>query len=258
MIDTQIGPYLLNSIVTGDARELAKAIPDESIGLILTSPPYNVGLKYEGYDDNLPEDDFIQFNRDWLTEAYRICQEGGRAYIIVSDRMLWWFRDIATSIGWTFTQKLTWCKPNFVGTAGRVSGDWDYMTEDILLFRKGKRTPMRSSDKSEATTHNWFVETVPQSNFRDGRIHPAQLPISLCMKLIDRTPGEPVLDPFAGSASVLVAAKKLARAYIGFELVQKVAERARERIKNTQAPLFVLQLEQATMEFDQRERRGDD
>jgi DNA modification methylase len=211
------------------------SLPPESIGMILTSPPYNVGLKYDGYDDNLPDDEFKSFNRSWLEVAYGRTQESGRLYTIVSDTMLWWFREVAEAVGWQFAQKLTWCKPNFVGKAGRISGDWSHMTEDILLFRKGKRTPMLHG---ESTTHNWFVETAPQSNYKEGRIHPAQLPLGLCRKIIGRTPGDPVCDPFAGSGSVLVAAKELGRAFIGFDIVSSVAERANERIDGVPCPMI--------------------
>lgn len=216
--------------------------------MVITSPPYNVGLKYEGYEDNLAEIAFLSLNEAWLEEAYRVCKESARLYAVISDKMLWWFKDLAIDIGWTFGQKLVWCKPNFVGAAGKVTGDWNYMTEDILLFRKGNRTAML---RGEGTTHNWFVETVPQTNFNGGRIHPAQMPVSLCRRLIDRTPGEPILDPFCGSGSVLVAAKELERSYFGCELIAKVAERARKRLAVTkvQPPLFVEQPTQQELDL---------
>jgi DNA modification methylase len=235
---------MIDSIVTGDACEVMHQLPDDSIGMVLTSPPYNVGLHYDGYDDNLPHDEFVEFNRQWLSEAYRVASSGARLYAVISDKMLFWFRDVALAGGWTYQQKLTWCKPNFVSCAGKITNDWNHMTEDILLFRKGKRTPMLNG---ESTTHNWFVEVSPQSNYKEGRIHPAQMPISLCMKLIDRTPGTPILDPFCGSGSVLVAAKKLGRQYIGIELVEAVAERARVRLDATQLPLLVTQPQQAPL-----------
>ena len=185
----------------------------------MTSPPYNVGLRYDSYNDRIPDEEYKDLNREWLADAYRVMAESGRMYVVLGDSMLWWFRDMAIEAGWIFTQKLVWCKPNFVGSAGKVKNDWNYMTQDILLFRKGKRTPMQSGD---TTTHNWFIETVPQSNFHEGRIHPAQFPVSLCMRILDRTPGEPVLDPFAGSGSVAVAAKKSGLTFIGFEIVEEV------------------------------------
>ena len=231
-----------NQIVTGDAISVMAHLPSESIGLIITSPPYNIGLNYIGYDDNLSADEFRNFNFKWLSIAYRICIDGARMYVVVSDQMLWWFRDLAEKAMWTFAQKLVWCKPNLCGKGGRkISEDWNFMTEDILLFRKGKRTPMQSG---LSTTHNWFVETVPQSNFKEGRDHPAQWPLNLPLRILSRTPGEPVLDMFVGSGQALRAAKILGRKYIGIELVEDVAELARKRVRETQPPLFVPEPEQ--------------
>ncbi len=232
------------TVQLAQADALRMPLADGSVGMILTSPPYNVGLKYDGYNDSMPHDEFLQFNRDWLAEAYRVMVDTGRMYTIVSDSMLWWFRKMAIEIGWTYVQKLVWCKPNFVGSAGKVTNDWNYMTEDILLFRKGLTVPML---RGETTTHNWFVETVPQSNFHEGRIHPAQYPVSLCMRIIDRTPGEPILDPFAGSGSTLVAAKRLGRKAIGFDLVSNVVKRASKRLDKSQEPLLVIEYEQASL-----------
>jgi hypothetical protein len=176
-------------------------------------------------------------------------RSGGRknhecVHQVYSCQMLWWFREYAEKAGWKYGQLLTWCKPNFCGHPGGISADWNMMSEQILLFRKGKRTPMLNSDHI-STTHNWFVEPVPQSNFNDGRIHPAQMSLRLCKKIISRSPGEPVLDPFTGSGQVLRAAKALGRPYIGIELVPQVAERARSFVANSQqkqtrgqAPLF--------------------
>jgi site-specific DNA-methyltransferase (adenine-specific) len=231
-------------IAISQANALALPLADESVDVILTSPPYNVGLKYDGYDDNLSENEFIEFNKQWLTESFRVCSRIARVYVVISDSMLWWFRDVAIETGFAFVQKLVWCKPNFVGSAGKVTNDWNYMTEDILLFRKGKRTPMQNGN---TTTHNWFVETVPQSNFTEGRIHPAQFPVSLCLRILDRTPGDLIMDPFCGSGSVLVAAKKLGRAAIGFDLIGDVTHRAYKRVTNTMYPLLTIPVTQGEM-----------
>jgi site-specific DNA-methyltransferase (adenine-specific) len=77
-----------NEIITGDCREVMATFPPESIGLILTSPPYNVGLKYEGFDDRLPEEDFKQFNFEWLEQAYRVAMDTARLYVVLGDKML--------------------------------------------------------------------------------------------------------------------------------------------------------------------------
>lgn len=234
----------LNQIITGDCRDVMKTIPDEFAEMIVTSPPYNVGLKYDGFDDNLSEQEFRDFNHDWLLEAFRISKDTSRMYVAVSDNMFWWFREVAESVGWTYAQKLTWCKPNFVSRGRRISNDWNYMSEDILLFRKGERTPMLSHRK--VTTHNWAVIAVPQSNYNESRI-PAQMPFSLCFKLIARTPGDIVLDPFCGSGQVLRAAKALGRSYLGIELVPGVAKKARSFVSGTRVLNKELQEDQIHM-----------
>ena len=214
-------------------------LADESVGVILTSPPYNVGLKYEGFIDDIPHDEHVEFSKAWIKEAFRVAKEGSRGYFIVSDPMMWWIRPLAEEIGWKFGQLLTWCKPNFAGKPHRISGDWNYMSETILLFRKGKRTPMLEAPKSySVNTHNWFRDVVPQSNFKEGRIHPAQLPVSLCFKILARTPGDPVLDLFAGSGSVLVAAKQLGRRYVGFDIVESTCRKAKTRVGQSYALMF--------------------
>lgn len=222
---------LINRIITGDCIYVMRQMDDESVGIILTSPPYNVGLNYEGFEDNLTDKEHKQFSKSWLAEAYRVTKETGRLYVVVGDKMLYWFKPLAETVGWKYVQKLVWVKPNLVGKS-KISQDWNYMSEDILLFRKGKRNPMLISSTKD-TTFNWIKATVPQSNFRAGRHHPAQFPHELCRKIISRTPGNPVLDPFAGSGQVLRTAKSLGRDYVGIELVDEVAKRARMYVSGT-------------------------
>lgn len=236
-----------NGIYCGDCLDLMRRIPDNSVNIILTSPPYNVGLKYDGFEDKLTDKEHKAFTAEWLKEAYRVTADTGRMYVIVSDRMLWWLKGKAEKAGWTFVQLLTWCKPNFVGSAQRLKEDWNFMTEQILLFRKGTRTPMLKA--LGATTHSYFEETVPQSNFKEGRIHPAQLPLPLREKILSRTPGDLVLDPFAGSASVCLAAQNLGRQYIGIDIVESVVERARARLNTANPPLFVLEPQQTALDL---------
>ena len=236
----------INQIITGDCIKVMGSFPEESIGMILTSPPYNVGLKYDGFDDNLPEDEFREFNKEWLAGAFRVIEDTGRMYSVISDKMLWWFKDLSIEIGWNFIQPLVWCKPNLIGGTKRITGDWNIMTENILLFRKGERTSMLKGGKN-VNTFNWFKEVSPQSNHKGGRHHPAQMPFSLCQKIISRTPGDPILDPFCGSGQVLRAARSLKRNYIGIDLVSTVTEKARDFVNGE---IYRLP-EQAKLGFDE-------
>jgi len=214
-----ISPYYSRNglvIYKGDCRDILPQLPAESIGLTLTSPPYNCGLKYSGYEDDLPNEAFRELNRAWLAEVFRCSKETARLYAVVSDKMLWWMRPLGEEAGWTWGQLLVWCKPNFSGGTTRVSGDWNMMTEWVLLYRKGKRVPMLASGE---TTHNYVVIPSPQTNWKKERKeHIAQWPSKLPLHLLARTPGDVVLDPFMGSGATLLAAGELGRQAIGIEV----------------------------------------
>lgn len=229
-------PYYQDDYATiyhGDCREILPTLP--KVDLIFTSPPYNVGLKYISYNDDMPDDKFEEFCKEISLLLFEMANESARYYSVVSDKMLWHYKESAEVSGWKYCQKLTWCKPNLAGGA-RIGGDWNYMSEDILLFRKGKRTAMINGC---GTTHNYFVISSPQSNFNGekAKIHVAQFPIELPKKIISRTPGETTLDPFMGSGTTLRAAKDLQRKAIGVEIEEKYCEIAAKRLSQEVLPL---------------------
>jgi DNA modification methylase len=226
----------INKIICGDYESIIDyGIPSDSIDITITSPPYNIGLDYgDKYDDNISAIEYVDFCYNWLGSVYAITKETGRLYCVLDDRLIWDMRVIAEEIGWNYVQLLAWCKPNFAGKA-RFSGDWNSMTEYVLLFRKGKSTKMLNPklEDLKVTTHNWFVETAPQSNFKrdyQKKVHPAQIPVNLIRKWIARTPGQVVLDPFCGAGSVCIAAKELGRDYIGIDISEEYCRLAEERI----------------------------
>jgi site-specific DNA-methyltransferase (adenine-specific) len=68
----------LNKITTGDCREVMKEMPANSIDLMVTSPPYGVGIAYDSFDDDINIDDYKEFSKEWLTEAFRVLKPDGR------------------------------------------------------------------------------------------------------------------------------------------------------------------------------------
>lgn len=216
----------------GDCREIMKGMPDGAVDIVFTSPPYNCGLPYETYDDNLSEEEFHQFNCEWFTECVRVMAENSRMYIVCSDKLMFDLKNISETTKARFSQLLVWCKPNLSGGAGKISGDWNYLTENIILFRKGKRTPMVSTNTN---THNFFVIPSPQTNFvKDKKLHIAQFPVELPKRILSRTPGNVVMDPFMGSGTTGVACVQMNRKFIGIEIEPKYFEIAVNRIKKAQ------------------------
>jgi len=226
-------PYYEDRWVTiyhGDCREILPQL-DVKVDLVLTSPPYNVGLVYgEGTNDKRELPDFQEWTREWLSLCLNMLVESSRAYYVVGDRMKWWFKPLCEELGYKYHETLVWCKPNLVGnSAGKISGDWNVMHEDILLFHIGKRTPMLKGSR-EMSTWNWFIETTPQTNFHENyRYHPAQFPNNMIWRIIGRTPSNLILDPFLGSGTTCFCAKKLNRYSMGIEIEEKYCEIAARR-----------------------------
>lgn len=214
-------------IYHGDCRELLPQLP--KVDLVVTSPPYNVGLKYLSHNDRMSKQEFRRFTSAWIKAIFDRCSEGARFYSVVSEKMLWWFRNPCQTSGFRYVQVMPWCKPNISSGGSRISGDWNNLTEWVLLFRKGKRTSMIVGS---GTTFGWFMFASPQSNFNgeNCKQHVAQFPIELPRHLISRSPGETVCDPFCGSGQTLRAAKDLGRRAIGIEIEERYCEIAARRL----------------------------
>lgn len=218
---TGIPPEYMNQIITGDARELAKRIPDESVDLIFTDPPY-------------PREFLPLYG--WLAETAARVLKPGALCMIMTGQM--WLPEIIRMVGnyleyhWTFCMWL----PGNLSTVfpRRIMGQaW----KPVISFSKG------------AYTGNYFPADVMQSGERDKRFHFWGQHESTVAWILLRTDAKMLWEPFTGGGTVPAVCKMLGRNYIAFEIDPDVAERARERVRNTQPPLFVLQPEQSVMEF---------
>ena len=225
-------------LIQGDCVEVMKTLPNNSIDIIFTSPPYNCGLPYKSYDDNLSVDEFQKFNQKWMRECSRILAEDSRMYVVCSDKLLFDIVNISKDLEINFVQLLVWCKPNLSGGSGKITGDWNFLTENIPLFRKGKRTAMLNGNTN---THNFFVIPQPQSNFNyDKKVHIAQFSLDLPKRILARTPGQVVLDCFAGSGATGVACVELNRDFIGIEIDPDYIEMAEKRISRAAQQMALL------------------
>ena len=245
-----IGPYDCCTIITGDSKELAPAIPNESVDLIVTDPPYNAGKDYGPLvDDALSEKDYLSWYGKVVAECYRV-MGNGYLYVSCTTNHLWSLRPLWEGVGFSWQLMCLWWGPNYAGVGDAIVGQWRVLYEPIMMFLKGPRVAMLNEIQG-CNSDAIMRYTRPQRSFGGEleRVHPTQKPVDLYLNIIGRTPGGLVLDPFVGSGTSAIAAKKLGRHYLAFEIDPDVAERARERVRNTQPPLFVMQPEQAEMEL---------
>jgi len=234
----------INQIICGDCIQVMQEIPDESIDLVVTSPPYNLknstgnGMKdgrggkwanaalqkgYSHHDDSMPHDQYIEWQRKCLTEMYRTLKETGAIFYNhkwrVQDGLLQDRQDIV--LGFPVRQIIIWKRK------GGINFNKGYFLptyEVIYLIAKQKFILA-----PKANAHGDVWEFGQESN----NTHPAPFPVSLIERVISSTTAETVLDPFMGSGTTAVASKMLGRDYIGIDISPEYCENARRRIEGT-------------------------
>lgn len=219
-------------LLKGDCLELMKDIPDKSIDLIVTDPPYkiiqggctNKAVRFKGSTEKqlktgtLFKENNINFS-DWVPEVYRILKDNTHCYIMCNDRNLKDLLNVCEKTGFKLLNVLVWGK-------SKHSPNRYYMKncEFITMFRKGKAKNI----------NNMGTKQLLLVNNVDNKSHPSEKPIELMKILIENSSNEQdtVLDPFIGSGSTGVACKELNRNFIGIELDEKYFEIAKKRIED--------------------------
>lgn len=236
-----------NTIILGTAENM-REIPDNSVHLMVTSPPYNVT---KSYDDDLTLKEYLQLLRNVFTETYRVLIHGGRAcvnvanlgrkpYIPLSD----YLSQMMIDIGYRMRGEIIWYKGAGAGVS-MAWGSWQSAAnpvlrdthEYILIFSKGSFSRHKPEGKANTITRDQFMEWTksvwtmsPESAKKVG--HPAPFPIELPYRLIQlyTYTEDIVLDPFMGSGSTAIAALKSGRKYVGYEIDPKYLKLAEARI----------------------------
>jgi site-specific DNA-methyltransferase (adenine-specific) len=259
--DTLGEPGELDVIHVGDARDMS-AVPDASVALVVTSPPYFAGKEYETAlgEGHVPGDylDYLAMLRDVLAECVRTLEPGGRIAVNVANLGRRPYRSLAADVttilqddlrlllrGEVIWQKqrgasgsCAWgsyqspANPVLRDTTERViiasKGRFDRVGRGAVLPGKGGEATISGDEFMEATLDVW--EIPAESATRVG--HPAPFPVALverCIHLLTYA-GEVVLDPFMGSGTTAVAAVNTDRRYIGYDTDPRYVERARERV----------------------------
>ena len=240
----------LNKVYNMDCIEGLKQIEDSSIDLIVTSPPYNVGIDYDTWEDNMPWEQYLLWCEEWLTECYRVLKDDGRIcinhYINFQDRThnvrfpLFDMHKIQEKIGFNVHKLCIWEDRTMVKFT--AWGSWlsasspNIMTpyEGILISYKNQWKKIDSGkstiDKEtfiEGVSGIWNLGTTIS---KTKACFPKKLP-NMCIQLLTYE-GDTVLDPFMGSGTTGIVAKETGRNFIGFEISPNYWEVANEQIKN--------------------------
>jgi len=223
-----------NAIVTGDARELAKRIPDESVALCLHDPPFGIGFKYEnGYQDD-PEL-YLALLKWTIAESTRITMPGGLCFVFVAQLRL---RDVLPLFP-EDARIFAACKSFVQYRPVPVQFAYD----PVIFWQKLGPSPIECF----AGRRDWHTsELTPASaQWRAGAFAKCPRPLDTIIYMVENFCPEDgvVVDFFMGSGTTAVAAKVTGRDWTGFELMPDTAEQARQRVSDVY-PLFVPEPEQ--------------
>lgn len=239
----------LNKIICGDCIEIMQKMPDKSIDLTVTSPPYNLknstgnGMKdgrggkwsnaallqgYSHYDDNMPHEKYVAWQRRCLEEMMRLLKEDGAIFYNhkwrVQDGLLQDRQDIVK--GFPVRQIIIWKR------SGGINFNPGYFLptyEVIYLIAKKK---FKLAPKANAHGDVWeFNQDLKNS-------HPAPFPLDLIDRIITSTKAKVILDPFMGSGTTALAAKINKRQFIGIDISPKYCKMAEKRLSKYQTKLL--------------------
>jgi site-specific DNA-methyltransferase (adenine-specific) len=236
-MERRIGKFKLDEIYCGDALELMKDIPDNTIDLIITDPPFAIDFKakrsnynrdsnkvLEGYNE-IPKEKYYEFSYNWMKEAYRILKPTGSMYVFSGWTNLKDILNALDDVGFITINHIIWKYQFGVYTKKR------FVTSHYHILFVVKDEKKYKFNKIEHYPEDvWIINR----EYWKGEIKtPTKLPLKLVEKIIlySSDEGDVVFDPFIGSGTVAVCAKRLNRHFLGFEIVPEYVQLAKERLK---------------------------
>lgn len=230
-----------NKILCGDVLSELKKIPEKSIDLVVTSPPYNLknssgnGMKdgrggkwanaqlingYSTHGDNMPHSEYVAWQRDCLTEMMRVVKDDGAIFYnhkwrvqkgLIQDR-----QDIVE--GFPVRQIIIWQRNGgFNFNPGYFVPTYEVI---YMIAKPGFKLAKGGNSHGDV----WQIGQAK------GIDHPAPFPVELVERAISSTNAKVILDPFMGSGTTAIAASNLEREYVGIEISPEYCEYANQRI----------------------------
>ncbi len=262
--ENEISDKLENKLILGSAENM-KELPNNSIHLMITSPPYNVSKEY---DEDLSLKEYLLLLKNSFEETYRVLVNGGRAcinvanlgrkpYIPLSD----YISKMMTDIGFNMRGEIIWNK-SASASPSTAWGSWQSATnptlrdvhEYILIFSKGDYKREKGKKENSITKEQFmeWTKSIWTMNAESARRigHPAPFPEELPYRLIQlySFKGDIILDPFIGSGTTAVSAIKSERKFVGYDISQEYIDLAEKRLKPF---LEQTMLKFTTVEFDE-------
>lgn len=245
----------INKVYLGDCIKIIQSFPDKSVDLVFADPPFNIGINYDKYNDNLSYKEYYNWSNKWIKECYRLLKNNGSIYIAINDEFVAEVNLILKQMGFFFRNWIIWYYT--FGQSQRKKFNRSHT--HILYFTKSnnkftfngdsvripsarqiKYNDKRANPKGKLPDDIWNFSRVCGTFKERIRNHPCQMPEAILERIIraSSNKGDIVLDPFAGTGTTALVAKRLKRNFVTIEISKEYYKVVLDRIKNVPLDLF--------------------
>jgi len=240
-----------NEIICDDCLKVLPIIAKGSVDLIFADPPFNIGYKYDQYDDNQKRDKYILWMNKWMSLCYRVLKPNGSIYIAIGDDYAANVKIIADELGLFMRNWIIWhytfgqqTKNKFARSHTHIlyfvkdKDDFTFNADAIRVFSDRQKVykDKRANPVGKMPDDVWDEYPRLCGTFKERMNFPCQMPESLLARIIrvSSHSKEWILDPFSGSGTTAVVARKLNRVYTGIEISEEYVNESKKRIKESE------------------------
>jgi len=241
----------LDKVVCGDCLKVLGRLKKDrvAVDLVFADPPFNIGYDYDQYRDNVEEQKYAAWTRKWMQACMDVLKPNGSFYVAIGDEFAAHVWMIGRELGLHLRNWIVWYYTFGQSTTRKfarshthifyfVRDSREFYFDDksirVLSDRQKEYNDRRANAAGKVPDDVWTQFPRVCGTFRE-RLgdHPCQMPEALLVRIIRAScrPDGLVLDPFAGSGTTLVAARKLGRRYLGIELSQSYVRATRKRLR---------------------------
>jgi len=231
----------IDGVYLGDCIEIMKQMPDKTVDLVFADPPFNIGIKYDNYNDSQSHEDYYNWSEKWIDQTYRILKDNGSIYIAIGDEFVAEINIILKRHGFHFRNWIVWYytfgqnqrkKFNRAHTHilyfTKHKSHFTFNDEDIRIpsARQMVYNDRRANPKGKIPDDVWEFSRVCGTFKERISNHPCQMPENLLERIIKASSDEDdlVLDPFGGTGTTAYVAKRFKRHYITMDISESYVD----------------------------------